>query len=44
MGMGIAERLAADGHKVLALDVQAEKLDATAARIAAAGGTVLPLP
>jgi NAD(P)-dependent dehydrogenase (short-subunit alcohol dehydrogenase family) len=42
-GQGIAARLANDGYKVAALDWQGEKMEQTAAEIAAKGGTILPL-
>ena len=39
IGRAIAERLAADGHPVLANDLSAERAEATAAAIRSAGGT-----
>ncbi len=43
IGQGVAIRLAADGYKVAALDINEGALEATAATIRAAGGTVLPI-
>ena len=41
IGAAIAQRLAADGHKVAVLDLSAEAAQATVDAIAAAGGTAL---
>ena len=41
MGRGIAERLAADGHKVAILDLSLSDAEATASSIAASGGQAL---
>lgn len=44
IGLGLAERFAAEGMRVVMADVEAPALEAAAARVASAGAEVLPVP